>query len=116
MKLKPPAIPGKRRAIFPIGIVTAIDLARCQIVVRTDPGTKIEILFDAQTMFHRVEPGAKNLKGARLIHVSDIAIGDRILVRAFTVNNRMTFLVRSVFVRANGASETRGGQSERTRD
>jgi len=112
MKLKPFSRAGNRRIIFPIGIVTAINVARGQIVVKTDTGPKVEVLFDDQTTFHRVEPGAKNLRNARPIHASDIGIGDRVLVRGFAVTNRTTFAARSVFARATCAA--RGTRSNPT--
>lgn len=71
-----------RRIILPIGFVTAIDSATKQITVRSDSGPEILVLFDHRTTFGRVAPGAKNLKNAVRIIVSDVHIGDRLLAQS----------------------------------
>ncbi len=109
MKLKPFSRSRNRKTIFPIGIVTAIDVGRGQLVVKTDSGPKIEVLLDERTALRRVERGAKSLTNARPIQASDIRVGDRVLVRGYPVISRTTFAARSVFVRTFGPDrETRG--------
>lgn len=64
-----------------IGIITTMDVAAGRITIKTDAGPEMAIRFEEATRFLRVAPGAKDLSGAATISVSDLSVGDRILVR-----------------------------------
>jgi hypothetical protein len=51
------------------------------ITLTTDAGADIDVLVEDATRIVRVEPGQKDLKGATLMQLKDLQVGDRILVR-----------------------------------
>lgn len=51
------------------------------LTLRTDSGTDLTVQLPAEVKVLRVEPGSKTLKDAVKIQLSDLAVGDRILVR-----------------------------------
>ena len=68
-------------AVRPVGVVTAIDASAERITLKTDAGPEMSILFRDATRFYRVAAGAKDLTDAAAIAPSELAAGDRILVR-----------------------------------
>jgi hypothetical protein len=51
------------------------------ITLTTDAGASITVQVDEGTRMVRTAPGQTDLKGATVIHVQDLQVGDRILVR-----------------------------------
>jgi len=51
------------------------------LTLKTDAGTVVTVQLPADLKVLRVEPGSKTLKDAVKIQLSDLAVGDRILVR-----------------------------------
>jgi hypothetical protein len=51
------------------------------ITLSTDAGASITVQVDEGTRMVRTAPGQTDLKGATVIHVQDLQVGDRILVR-----------------------------------
>ena len=49
--------------------------------LKTDAGTDLVVQLPAEVKILRVEPGSRTLKDAVKIYLSDLAVGDRILVR-----------------------------------
>ncbi|HEX8844408.1 MAG TPA: hypothetical protein VF791_07180 [Pyrinomonadaceae bacterium] len=64
-----------------IGEVTAIDAATGQVTLKTDAGKIIYVSINEQTSYLRIAPGEKSLTNAAQIARTDVAIGDRVLVR-----------------------------------
>src|SRR5712692_7708933 len=75
----PATTPGE--SVRPLGVVTTVDAAGKQITLKTDAGPELAVRWQDNTTFLRVPPGEKDLKNAAKISVSDIGVGDRILVR-----------------------------------
>jgi hypothetical protein len=63
-----------------VGTVTAIKVDTAEIVVKPDNGAAVSAKLISDTVVERVEPGAKDLKGAQPMQASDISVGDRVLV------------------------------------
>lgn len=63
-----------------LGSVTAI--SGNTITLKPDTGAPVTVTVADATRIVRTVPGQKNLSGATPIHVQDIAVGDRLLVRA----------------------------------
>ncbi|MFZ0211113.1 MAG: DUF5666 domain-containing protein [Candidatus Acidiferrales bacterium] len=63
----------------PIGTIKAI--AGNAVTLTTDQGTEISINVQDTTRILRVEPGQKDLSNATVIHLQDLQVGDRIMVR-----------------------------------
>lgn len=51
------------------------------IMLTTDAGTQVSVTASDATKFVRVAPGQTTLQGATVIHLQDLQVGDRILVR-----------------------------------
>jgi Domain of unknown function (DUF5666) len=62
-----------------IGTIKAI--SGNSITLTTDSGANFEIQVEGGTRMVRVAPGQADLKGATAIHLQDLQVGDRILVR-----------------------------------
>jgi hypothetical protein len=54
------------------------------LTLKTDAGAQLTVQIPAEVKVLRVEPGSKTLKDAVKIQLSDLAVGDRILVRGDT--------------------------------
>src|SRR5260370_17778601 len=63
-----------------VGTVTAIKIDTAEIVVKPENATAVSAKLTSDTVVERVEPGAKDLKGAQATQASDISLGDRVLV------------------------------------
>jgi hypothetical protein len=63
-----------------VGTVTAIKIETAEIVVKPDNAAAVSAKLTSDTVVERVEPGAKDLKGAQAMQASDISVGDRVLV------------------------------------
>jgi hypothetical protein len=61
------------------GAITAIN--GNTLTVKTDTGESHQVTVAADTDLKRIEPGQTSLSGAAAITLSDLAVGDRILVR-----------------------------------
>jgi Copper binding periplasmic protein CusF/Domain of unknown function (DUF5666) len=61
------------------GAITAIN--GNTITVKTDSGESHQVTIAADTDLKRIEPGQKSLSGAAALAISDLAVGDRILLR-----------------------------------
>jgi hypothetical protein len=61
------------------GSITAIN--GNTLTVKTDAGESHQVTVATETDLKRIEPGQKSLAGAATISLSDLAVGDRILVR-----------------------------------
>lgn len=71
----------KPSGIRPIGTVAAIDTNSRRIVLKTDSGVDITVVYKAETPFLRVAPGEKDLRKASKIDPAELQVGDRILAR-----------------------------------
>jgi transcription antitermination factor NusG len=65
-----------------VGSVSAIALEKATLDVKGQDGTPVTIHLTTETILQRVAPGEKSLKNAETIQVSDIAVGDKVLVNS----------------------------------
>src|SRR6266853_555164 len=63
-----------------VGAVTKIDLAARALTVKTDAGAEVAVTLPANASFQRVAPGVTDLRKADTIAITDISVGDRVLV------------------------------------
>ncbi len=94
----PPSVTPTPRAVRPIGVVTAINLAAKQIALTTDAGPQLTVLLEDGTTFLHVAPGQKDLKDAAKIEPSEITVGDRILVRGKVTDDQKAVVATSLIV------------------
>jgi hypothetical protein len=64
-----------------LGVVTKIDPAAQQIVVKTDAGAEVTVTMLPNASFRRTKPGETDLRNAATIAIGDISAGDRVLAR-----------------------------------
>ncbi|MGD1091835.1 MAG: hypothetical protein ABSB35_07555 [Bryobacteraceae bacterium] len=64
-----------------LGVVTNVDAAARQIVIKTDAGAEVTVNLQPTASFRRVAPGETNLANASAIALTDISAGDRVLAR-----------------------------------
>lgn len=62
-----------------VGTITA--LSGNSLTVKTDAGEEKQVQIEADAVLKRLAPGQKDLAAAPAIAVSDLAVGDRVLVR-----------------------------------
>ncbi|WP_158751891.1 DUF5666 domain-containing protein [Acidobacterium sp. S8] len=77
-----------------LGTVTAT--TGDSITIKSDKGVLETISVGDATRIVRTEPGQKDLSSAAAIHVQDIAIGDRVLVRATPGSAENTYTAQAV--------------------
>ena len=64
-----------------VGTVVSFVAAQLQMEVKPDAGTEaVQIAFDTGTQVRRIAPGEKSLKNAATIAITEVALGDRVLV------------------------------------
>jgi hypothetical protein len=66
------------------------------ITLTTDAGASITVQVDDGTRMARVAPGQTDLKGATVIHLQDLQVGDRILVRGKASDDAKTIAATAV--------------------
>ena len=82
--------------IRPIGVVT--QLKPGTFTLHTDAGPDLAVQLPDEVEVLRVPPGAKDLKAATKIAVTDISVGDRVLVRGRVSEDQKSVLAASVIV------------------
>lgn len=65
----------------PPAVGTIKNIGSGSIVLSTEAGAEVRVQLGPEVKYLRVEPGSKDLKDAAVIQVSDLQVGDRILVR-----------------------------------
>jgi hypothetical protein len=66
------------------------------ITLTTDAGASLTVQVDDGTRMARVAPGQTDLKGATVIHLQDLQVGDRILVRGKASDDAKTIAATAV--------------------
>ena len=79
-----------------LGTVTAIHGAK--MTLKSDAGEMFDVETSAATTAQRVPPGAKDLKTAEKIALSDVATGDRVLARGDNDAEKKILRAKSVLV------------------
>jgi hypothetical protein len=65
-----------------VGTVASIVLDKATIQVKGQDGALVTLNLTSDTILQRVAPGEKSLKNAETIQISDITIGDKVLVNS----------------------------------
>ena len=82
--------------IRPIGVVTKIQAGN--FILHTDAGPDLLIVLADSVSFLRVPPGSTNLNSATKISLSDISLGDRVLVRGRISDDQKSVVAATVIV------------------
>src|ERR1700743_1755298 len=83
-----------------LGTVSAINGST--VTLKPDTGAAVTIAVSDSTRMVRTAPGQKDLTGATPIHVQDLAIGDRVLVRATPGTAENTYTAQAVIAMKQG--------------
>jgi len=83
-----------------LGTVTAISSET--ITLKSDAGVVATITVNDTTRIVRTAPGQKDLSGATTIQVQDLAVGDRVLVRATPGSAENTYTAQAVIAMKQG--------------
>src|SRR5713226_10787754 len=81
-------------AARPVGTIKSI--SGNMITLTTDVGTELSILVQDGTRLVRVAPGQKDLKDAAPIHLQDLQVGDRLLIRGNLAEDGKSVLAASI--------------------
>jgi hypothetical protein len=81
-----------------VGLVTKIDAAEKQIVLKTDAGAEVTVSLQPTASFRRVAPGENDLRNAATIAFTDISAGDRVLARGRVSEDQKTAVATLVVV------------------
>ncbi|HLX42347.1 MAG TPA: hypothetical protein VKR43_02890 [Bryobacteraceae bacterium] len=81
-----------------VGLVTRIDAAEKQIVLKTDAGVEVTVSLQPTASFRRVAPGENDLRNAATIALADINAGDRVLARGRASEDQKTVAATLVVV------------------
>src|SRR5579872_462906 len=63
-----------------VGTVTSFKPETLEMEVKPDGGDAVAVTFNSETAVARVAPGEKDLKNVKPIQITDIALGDKVLV------------------------------------
>lgn len=63
-----------------VGTVSAFKPETLEMEVKPDAGDAVAVTFNSETVVQRVAPGEKDLKNAKPIQITDVAMGDKVLV------------------------------------
>lgn len=88
-------------AVRPIGVVTEIQSGK--LTLHTDAGPNMTVNLPEGVSVLQVPPGAKNLKSATKIDVSDIVVGDRVLIIGPVSANQKSIQAKTVIVMSKTA-------------
>jgi hypothetical protein len=106
----PQAGASSSQPVRPLGVVT--QLRPGSFTLHTDAGPEMLVQLPEAVTVVRVPPGAKDLKAATKIAVSDIGIGDRVLVRGRVSDDQKSVLATAVIVMAQ-ADLSKAQEAER---
>jgi hypothetical protein len=96
-----------------MGEVSAIDPNAGRLVVLTDAKTTVNVTVNDKTAFRRVQPGQTSLTGAEQIKITDIKVGDRILIPGGVADEKKP--VRQVIVMPRAAIDERRALEDENR-
>ena len=85
-----------------LGVVTKIDAAARQVVLKTDAGAEVTVALHASASFRRVAPGETDLRNAAVIALTDIGVGDRVLARGKSAADQKSVEANLIVVMSQG--------------
>lgn len=91
-----------------MGTVTSFKPEALEMEVKPDTGDAVSVAFTPETIVQRVAPGSKDLKDAAPAKITDIAMGDRVLVSfaAGTKQARRVVVMSATDIRKHDEADT----------
>ncbi len=87
------------------GSLTKIDTAGRTLEVKTDAGEPLAVTLDAKASFRRIGFGETDLRKAETIALTDVAVGDRVMVRGKVSDDQKSMAATLVLVMAKAEVE-----------
>ena len=91
-----------------IGEVASIDRTGGKMVIQTESKTSVTVTFSEQTAIRRVQPGQTSLANAEQIKITDVNVGDRVLIPGGALNEKTP--VSQIIVMSRAAIDERRSQ------
>ncbi len=110
LALSPQAAAQSAQPVRPIGAVTEIKPG--SVTLHTDAGPSLVVLVPEGITVLRVPPGAKDLKAATKISVTEISVGDRVIARGHPSDDQKSLVASSLIVMSE-SDLTKARESER---
>lgn len=85
---------GTAKSAPPLGTIKSI--SGNNLVLTSDAGVEMNVEVRDSTKIVRIAPGQKDLKDAQTIALTDLQVGDRVLVRGKAGDDNKTFLATSI--------------------
>src|ERR1700681_1809016 len=85
---------GAPKTSGPLGTIKSI--SGNSLVLTSDAGADVSVAIQDSTKIVRIAPGQKDLKDAQPIQLTDLQVGDRILVRGKAGDDNKTFSASSI--------------------
>jgi hypothetical protein len=98
-----------------IGEVTSVDPTAGKIIILTDAKSSVAVTFNDKTIFRRVMPGQTSLANAETIKITDLRIGDRVLVPGSGAAGEQTPARQIVVMPRAAIEQTRSDEQEKRR-
>lgn len=90
--------PAPAAAANTVGVVTKIDTAAREIVLKTDAGAEVTVSIQPTASFRKVAPGETDLRNAPTIAITDINAGDRVLARGRSASDQKSVAATLIVV------------------
>lgn len=84
--------------IRPIGIVQSIENSGKKLILKTDGGPELQVISDDATKVLKIKPGETTLTGATPLQLSDLATGDRVLIRGTVSEDQKSIPAKQIIV------------------
>lgn len=76
-----------------VGSIASINVDTAELTIKPDNAAAVTVKLTGDTVAEHVDPGAKDLKTAQPMKISDIAVGDRVLVVMMPESNEIRRIV-----------------------
>lgn len=87
---------GAAAPVRPVGVVAEIQTGK--LTLKTDAGPTLAVEIPDGVTAMRIPPGAKDLKSATKISVSDISVGDRVFIKGRISDDQKSLVATSILV------------------
>src|SRR5262245_28582178 len=90
-----------------MGVVSAVTADKKEVSLRTDAGDAYGAIADDSAQVLRIAPGEKDMSKAEKIAFTDIAVGDRMLIRGEVNTTAKTVIAKTLVVMSKASITAR---------
>jgi Domain of unknown function (DUF5666) len=99
--LLPLFVQGQTASMRQQGVVTKVDAAANELVLKTESG-EIEVKLQEKTLLRRIPPGETHISNAEPIDLAAVNVGDKVLAEGQPAADQKTLTATRVFVMSQG--------------